>query len=218
MITAYVTRRFVACTLCVGWAVPAHAQSIPAAAIAEAPRPIIIESTLPAWALRDLPSSGTIFSLLETVYPDVVSNRIEGGGMYPGSPAHIGAHGSSWTQTMFRVGDINISDPDGSGTPLALPGVLEWERIDVNTGLMGVEVNAPGMVLNLAPRRPSRTWIRQFDAMAGPPELPSFPTQGAGRRFSAAAGSPPRSWPAWLSVAGLASTFRRSAPRAQCSP
>src|SRR6478609_379089 len=155
----------------VGWTAPATAQSIPAPAVAETPRPIIIETTLPAWALRDLPSSGTIFSLLETVHPDVVSNRIEGGGMYPGSPAHIGAHGSSWTQTLFRVGDINISDPDGSGTPMALPGVLEWDRVDVNTGIMGVETNAPGMVLNLSPRRPSSTWIRQFDAMAGPPEL-----------------------------------------------
>ena len=83
---------------------------------------------------------------------------------------------------LFRVGDINISDPDGSGTPLALPGVLEWERVDVNTGIMGVEVNAPGMVLNLAPRRPSRTWIRQFDAMPDRPNsrpgrhVPSPPT------------------------------------------
>ena len=123
-----------------------------------------------------------LYSLLETIHPEVVSNRIEGGGMYPSSPAHIGAHGSSWTQTLFRVGDINISDPDGSGTPLALPGVLEWDRVDVNTGMMGVEVNAPGMVLNLAPRRPSRTWIRQFEGVAGPPELqaggsvPSPPT------------------------------------------
>ena len=148
----------------------------------ETPRPVVIEATTPAWVLMDLPSSGTLYSLLETVNPEVISNRIEGGGMYPSSPAHIGAHGSSWTQTLFRVGDINITDPDGSGTPLVFPGVLEWERVEVNTGMMGVEVNAPGMVLNLAPRRPSRTWIRQFEAVAGPPELqaggvvPSPPT------------------------------------------
>ena len=110
----------------------------------ETPRPVVIETTTPAWVLMDMPSSGTLYSLLETVHPEVISNRIEGGGMYPSSPAHIGAHGSSWTQTLFRVGDINITDPDGSGTPLAFPGVLEWERVDVNTGMMGVEVNAPG--------------------------------------------------------------------------
>ena len=177
------TRRLLVCSLVwLGSAAAATAQPVPAPAPAEAPRPIIIETTLPAWVLRDMPASGTIYSLLETVHPDVVSNRIEGGGMYPSSPAHIGAHGSSWTQTLFRVGDINISDPDGSGTPLALPGVLEWERVDVNTGMMGVEVNAPGMVLHLTPRRPSRTWIRQIEGVTGPPELqagravPSPPT------------------------------------------
>src|SRR6186713_1682977 len=146
------------------WAASATAQTAPASpAPLEAPPKVAIETTTPAWVLMDLPSSGTLYSLLETVNPEVISNRIEGGGMYPSSPAHIGAHGSSWTQTLFRVGDINVTDPDGSGTPLIFPGVLEWERVDVNTGMMGVEVNAPGTVLNLAPRRPSSKWIRQFE-------------------------------------------------------
>jgi hypothetical protein len=166
-------KRLLVCSLSwLGVAAVASAQSAPGAPpVEEKARPISVETTLPAWVLRDMPSSGTIYSLLETIHPEVVSNRIEGGGMYPGSPAHIGAHGSTWTQTLFRVGDINISDPDGSGTPLAVPGILEWERVDVNTGIMGVDVNAPGMVLNLTPRRPTREWIRQFDAVAGPPEL-----------------------------------------------
>jgi TonB dependent receptor-like, beta-barrel len=177
--------RLLVCVLSwLGWAATANAQPpvLAPQSPVETPRPVVIETTTPAWVLMDMPSSGTLYSLLETVNPEVISNRIEGGGMYPSSPAHIGAHGSSWTQTLFRVGDINITDPDGSGTPLVFPGVLEWERVDVNTGMMGVEVNAPGMVLNLAPRRPSSTWIRQFEAMAGPPELqaggvvPSPPT------------------------------------------
>lgn len=154
-----------------GGSASARAQPVSPTLPPEPPQSVIIETTLPAWVLQDMPSSGTLYSLLETIHPDVVSNRIEGGGMYPGTPAHIGAHGSSWTQTLFRVGDINISDPDGSGTPLAVPGVLEWARVDVNTGIMGVEVNAPGMVLNLTPRRPSRSWIRQIEGVAGPPEL-----------------------------------------------
>ncbi len=183
MTIAHVIGRPLVCALlALSVAASAQAQQAPPSAPLEPARPLIIETTMPAWVLMDMPSSGSLYSLLETIHPEVVSNRIEGGGMYPGSAAHLGAHGSTWTQTMFRVGDINISDPDGSGTPLALPGVLEWDRVDVNTGLMGVETNAPGMVLNLTPRRPSRTWIRQFEAIGGPPELqagravPSPPT------------------------------------------
>ncbi len=130
-----------------------------------------LETTLPAWVLMDMPSSGSLYSLLEAIQPEVISNRIEGGGMYTGTPARIGAHGSSWTQTLFRVGDINISDPDGSGTPLALPGVLEWDRVDVTTAVMGVDVNAPGTVVNMTPRRPSSTWLRSVEGFVGPPSL-----------------------------------------------
>ena len=172
MTMAHLIGRSLVCALmCLGGAVAATAQPAPAPVLPETSPSVVIEATIPAWVLMDMPSSGSLYSLLETIHPEVVSNRIEGGGMYPGTPAHIGAHGSTWTQTLFRVGDINISDPDGSGTPLALPGVLEWDRVEVNTGIMGVEVNAPGLVLNLTPRRPSSTWIRQVEVVAGPPEL-----------------------------------------------
>ena len=150
--------------LLLGTAASASAQSIPAPpapALTRGSPPAAVETTTPAWVLMDLPSNGSLYSVLETIQPDMVSNRIEGGGLYAGTAAHIGAHGSTWTQTLFRVGDINLSDPDGSGTPLAIPGVLELERIDVNSGIMGVDVNAPGLVVNLTPRRPSSTWIRR---------------------------------------------------------
>ncbi len=134
-----------------------------------APPPAVIETPIPAWALTEMPSGGGLYSLIETMQPTAISNRIEGGGIYAGMPAHIGAHGGTWTQTLFRVGDINITDPDGSGTPLALPGVLEWDHVDVNTGILEVDANAPGMVVNLNPRRPSSTWVRQVEALIGPP-------------------------------------------------
>ncbi len=124
---------------------------------------------MPGWVLKDMPSTGSLYSLIETIPPDVVSHRIDGGGMYAGTAARIGAHGSSWTQTLFRVGDINISSPTGSGTPLALPGVLEWDSVDVNTGIVGIEANTAGMVVNLSPRRPSSTWLRQVELSGGPP-------------------------------------------------
>ncbi len=74
--------------------------------------------------LADLPSGATIFSLLDSAIPEVISDRVDAGSLTPGQPPRLGAHGSSWTQTMFRIGEVDVSDPDASGTPLILPGVL----------------------------------------------------------------------------------------------
>ena len=88
------------------------------------------------------------------------------------------AHGrpaSSWTQTRVRVDDADITDPDGSGTPLLLPGVLEWDRADVRTGAMPIEVNAAGLAIDLTPRRPTAQWMRRVDLFGAPPEFVSSP-------------------------------------------
>ena len=37
--------------------------------------------------------------------------------------ARVGAHGSTWTQTIFRVGDADITSLSGTGAPLLIPGV-----------------------------------------------------------------------------------------------
>src|SRR5436190_22143170 len=97
----------------------ANAQSTPEDKQAAAKRtpPSLDGPSIPAWVMDALPSGGSVFQLIETIPPDdVVSQRIEGGGMYTGTAPRIGAHGSSSTQTIFRVGDINITAPEGSGT------------------------------------------------------------------------------------------------------
>src|SRR5947207_806308 len=79
------------------------------------------------------------------------------------SPAREGAHGSSWTQTTYRVGDADITNLNGSGTPLLMPGVDVWERVDVTTGMMPIDVNAPAMAVTLLPRRPSASQMRSIE-------------------------------------------------------
>src|SRR5258706_16035749 len=93
-------------------------------------------------ALGRLPVTASVFPLLSSV-ADVIPDRIDTGGLSAGSPAREGAHGSSWTQTTYRVGDADITDLSGTGTPLLMPGVDVWERVDVTTGMMPVDVNAP---------------------------------------------------------------------------
>src|SRR5436190_2490411 len=61
--------------------------------------------------LGTLPSSANLFALLDTIVPDVIADRIDAGGTAAGAPSLVGAHGSSWTQTTFRVGDVDITNP-----------------------------------------------------------------------------------------------------------
>ena len=121
-------------------------------------------------ALGFLPSAATLYSLLDTSIPDVIADRIDTGGLSAGEPARVGAHGSSWTQTLFRLGSVNITDPNGNGTPMLVPGVDAWQRVEVATGLMPLDINAPGLAVSLVPRVPaSAAWMRQLDLVAAPP-------------------------------------------------
>jgi hypothetical protein len=134
----------------------------------QAQTPGSLTTTIPADALARLPSSSNLFSLLETMQPEVISDRIDTAGLSTGEAARIGAHGTSWTQTLFRIGDVDITDPDGSGVPLLVPDVFQWQRIDVATGLIPVDVNSAGVAVTLIPRRPTNRWIRTIEGSVSP--------------------------------------------------
>jgi hypothetical protein len=143
---------------------------------APSPAPPPIEKRPPLGAtftvdtLGVLPVTGSVFSVTDTVVPDTIVERIEPGASNPGSAARVGAHGSTWTQTTFRVGDVDITNPIGNGAPLLIPGVESWDSIEVATGLMPIDVSAPGMAVTLMPRRPaSSDWTRSIQFIGSPP-------------------------------------------------
>ncbi|MCU1386312.1 MAG: hypothetical protein JWL71_5009 [Acidobacteria bacterium] len=120
--------------------------------------------------LGGLPVTASIFPLLSSV-AEVIPDRIDTGGLSAGSPAREGAHGETWTQTTYRVGDADITSLSGSGTPLLMPGVDMWERVEVTTGMMPIDVGAPGMAVTLVPRRPSGALMRAIELFGSPPFL-----------------------------------------------
>ena len=135
------------------------------------PERITIGGQFTIESLADLPSASTIFSLLDTSVPELISDRIDAGNLTVGQPARLGAHGSSWTQTMFRIDGVDISDPRGSGTPLAIPTVLGWQRMDVATGALPLDANSPGPVVSLIPTRPGSAWSRSLELFGAPASL-----------------------------------------------
>src|SRR5499427_7485461 len=117
---------------------------MPGAAAAQTP--ISFEERPPLGAeitvgpIGSLPSSDNLFALFDTIVPDVIADRIEAGGTAAGGPSRVGAHGSTWTQTSYRVGDADITDPALTGFPLLMPGVDAWEHVEVATGLMPIDL------------------------------------------------------------------------------
>jgi hypothetical protein len=139
------------------------------------PGPPALGESIPVDALADLPASGNLLSLIDAMSADVISDRVDSGGLSTGASARLGGHASSWTQTRFLLDGADITDDDGSGTPLLAPGVLEWERVDVLTGAMPIDVNAAGFAIALTPRRPTAEWTRRIEGFGAPPVFVSDP-------------------------------------------
>jgi hypothetical protein len=125
-------------------------------------------TTLPRSALEDLPSSGTLGGLLETTVPELISDRIDGGGLSVGRESRLGARGGSWTQTAFQFDDLDVTDAGAFGGSLLFldPGMLE--TVETTTAMMPIERSAPGLHVHLIPRRPSDTWQGRAELLSAP--------------------------------------------------
>ncbi len=138
-----------------------------------------IGTNLPATLLHDLPAGNNLFSLLETVEGEVTSDRFYGGGLNTGRAARDGAFLTSWNQTQFFVGDVNVTMPDGGGSHFLFPTLALWDRADVATGLMPAGVNASGFTVSLQPARPAAAWTGMVEGSAsGGPLVAGLSTDG----------------------------------------
>ena len=63
-----------------------------------------LQHSIPFDVLADLPSSDNLPSLLGAVLPELIPDRLDTGGISTGEAARLGAHGSTWTQTQYRLG------------------------------------------------------------------------------------------------------------------
>ena len=122
---------------------------------------------LDSTALGMLPQSGSIWGLIERADPLVVTERIEGGGAFP-EMQRIGASGASWTQTSYRLGEADITDPDSTGFPLLYPNLDALEAMTVITAGHTPDVYGAGTSVTLVPRRPSATWQRSVQFLGSP--------------------------------------------------
>jgi hypothetical protein len=148
-------------------------------------------------AFDDLPSSGTIGGLLETTIPEIISDRIEGGGLSVGSSSRLGARGTSWTQNAFQLGGLDFTDPGRFGGSLLFLDPSMLDGVEISTAMMPVEQSAPGVSVRMIPSRPSDKWggrAEFFSTLSHPPAptepVPPISTLHTWNRMTAAASGP----------------------------
>jgi hypothetical protein len=111
-----------------------------------------------------LPGGHSIWSLLETVEPAAIVDRIDGVGLYLGEAGRFSMRGGSWTQNNIVLDGLDITDGLRGGMPLAYPDVDAFDAIDVTSALAPVEYSAPGVTMSLTPRVPAREWRGRVQA------------------------------------------------------
>ena len=134
-------------------------------------------SSLPAAVLRDLPLGGNVFAMAETMQPEAVTDRFNNGGLNAAGAARAGAFLASWSQTQYRVGDVNISSPV-DGTPLLFPELAWWREVGVATGLMRADVTASGLAVSLEPARGTPHWTGAVEVSGSGGGLVAAPPAG----------------------------------------
>jgi hypothetical protein len=117
--------------------------------------------------LQLLPDSNGVYGLIERSDPLVVTDLMEGGGTYL-NPQRLGASGASWTQTTFRLGDADLTDPDRTGFAMLFPNLNALEAVSVATAGVHPDAYGTGTMVMLTPRMPASTWQRTFEFIASP--------------------------------------------------
>jgi len=83
-------------------------------------------------AMQDLPSTRTVWSILDSQATGVVVDKFEYGGLKTGRAALFGAHGASWTENTYLLNGFDVTDPYTGGQPLMNPdydGISEMSLV-----------------------------------------------------------------------------------------
>lgn len=132
--------------------------------------------------LRDLPAADNLWSLIETAAPFVIADRLDAGGLGAGRAALISSRGESWGLTSVAIDGLPVRLPTNTGLLAATPDMNAVAAVGVTSGLAPVEIDTPGVAVNVVSRRPGPAWRGGVDAslttpgMVGTNALPHAPS------------------------------------------
>ena len=166
--------------------------------------------TLTAAMWVRLAHGDSAFDVLETIVPLTFSAQMNTGGTITGVPLLVGANSSSWTQTTYRLGSVDITEPGRGGVPLLYPDLAFIDRIDVATAALPAPQRTYAPQIVLSARAAGGAWQRTLAAgfaprglqargLAFPPPIAALNSWGRGE---ATAGGPIGTGGAGLFVSG----------------
>jgi hypothetical protein len=131
--------------------------------------------------LQGLPMSTGVWSVFETIEPTAILDRMDTAGLYVGEAGLTGIRGSSWTQTSWALGDLDITDPDRTGTPLFFVNPDVLDAVEISAGLRPADQKGAGPGVSLSVMRPgAQVWHKSVQVSQVPSWLQqSFQRTGA---------------------------------------
>jgi hypothetical protein len=119
-----------------------------------------------ASTIDDLPTGGNVFALLEGAQPEIVTDQFNSGGINTHARDRMSGFLASWTQTLYRIGDVAVSSPF-DGRTMVFPEVSWMDGVSASLWQSGVDATAPGLTVSMRPRAAaSSTWAGSIEAMA----------------------------------------------------
>jgi hypothetical protein len=124
-------------------------------------------------AVRALPSSMNLWSLIDIAELFTFAGRPDTGGVVTGEAELLGAHGTSWTQTTFHLDTVDATDLTEGGMPLWYPDIDALEDVSIVSASAPVEIATPGPVLTMLARDAGGSWHAEASGGATPVWLQS---------------------------------------------
>lgn len=142
-----------------------------------------------ARALRDLPTAGDVWSLVDSAAPFVIADRpdtarLDTGGIGAGRSALVSSRGESWGGTTVLIDGLPVRLPTHTGQLAVLPDMHAAASVTVMSGLAPIDVDTPGVVVDWRPRSAGLSWSGGVDlsattpGMVGENHLPHAPSLG----------------------------------------
>ena len=124
--------------------------------------------TLPLVAPGDLPAGTSVAGLIETGIAAVTSDRFDASGAGLGTVARIGAYGGSWTETTYRIGDLEATNPLRPGTAIVLPDSTGFRGVSIASFGSETAVSTPGVRVTLDAMRPATRRSFEVEGIVAP--------------------------------------------------
>ncbi len=116
----------------------------------------VFQTVLNESQIHSSPSAHNVWSLIENQDLSATTNRIDVGGLWGDRPALFGARGnSSWTQNVYMLNGMDVTDPYWSGMPLFYPDFFSFQYYQLSNAVHPPNALSPGGHFNLMTREES---------------------------------------------------------------